>query len=97
MTDNSPNLNMIEPCWPFMKHITTRKGAPTNRKMAEVEWVKCWDNMEQERIQHWIERIVRHIQKVIELEGDNNYREGVIDEPINGAKKRAAERVCRNY
>ena len=53
--------------------------------------------MEQERIQCWIEQIVRHIQKVIELEGDNNYREGVMDEPINGAKKRAAERARRNY
>jgi hypothetical protein len=94
---NSPDLNMIEPCWPFMKRTTTRKGAPTNRKTAEVEWVKYWDNMEQERIQRWIERIVRHIQKVIELEGDNNYREGVMDEPINDVKKRAAERARRNY
>jgi hypothetical protein len=53
--------------------------------------------MEQERIQRWIERIVQHIQKVIELEGNNNYREGVADEPVDGAKKRAAERARRNY
>lgn len=25
---NSPDLNMIEPCWPWMKRQTTRRGAP---------------------------------------------------------------------
>jgi len=29
--------------------------------------------------QAWIKRIVRHIQKVIELEGGNEYREGAIE------------------
>ena len=32
--------------------------------------------MEQQQIQAWIEKIPRHIQKVIELEGGNEYRKG---------------------
>jgi hypothetical protein len=32
--------------------------------------------MEQWRIQAWIERIPRSIQKVIDFEGGNEYREG---------------------
>ena len=32
--------------------------------------------MKQEKIQSWIERIPRHIQEIIRLEGDNSYREG---------------------
>jgi len=35
--------------------------------------------VEQWRIQAWIERIPRHIQKIIELEGGNEYREGKAD------------------
>src|SRR5450432_4031284 len=94
---NSPDLNMIEPCWPFMKRTTTQKGAPINRKTATKAWIKCWDDMKQERIQRWIERIVRHVQKVNELQGGNNYREGSTEEPIQGTKKRQAERARRNY
>jgi hypothetical protein len=35
--------------------------------------------LEQWRIQQWIEHIPRHIQKIIKLENDNNYREGKTD------------------
>ena len=31
-------------------------------------------------IQRWIERIPRHIQEVIRLEGANGYREGALDD-----------------
>jgi transposase len=73
---NSPDLNMIEPCWAWMKRATTAFGAPQTRKDAERVWKWAWRKMSQERIQAWIERIPRHIQEVIRLEGDNNYREG---------------------
>ena len=73
---NSPDLNMIEPCWPHMKRITTKKGAPKNRADAERAWKNAWDEIEQEQIQAWIERIPRHIQEVIRLEGGNEYLEG---------------------
>ena len=73
---NSPDLNMIEPCWPWMKRKTTEKGAPRTRKEAEKAWTKCWKNLDQKRIQGWIERMPRHIAEVIRLKGGNEYREG---------------------
>jgi transposase len=73
---NSPDLNMIEPCWAHMKRDTTKKGAPTSRAEMEKAWLKAWEDLEQTRIQQWIERIPRHIQEVIRLQGDNCYKEG---------------------
>lgn len=73
---NSPDLNMIEPCWFWMKRETTKKGAPKNRKAAMKAWEECWENLPQEKIQAWIERIPDHIEQVIALQGGNNYKEG---------------------
>ena len=52
---NSPNLNMIEPCWGHLKQVTTKKGAPKSREEATKAWTKAWKDLEQSRIQHWIE------------------------------------------
>lgn len=76
---NSPDLNMIEPCWAYLKRVTTRKRALRNRVEAEQAWQKAWDELEQWRIQAWIERIPRHIKEVICCEGGNNYRKGAAD------------------
>jgi hypothetical protein len=74
---NSPDLNMIEPCWPWMKRETTKKGAPKSRAEAIRVWEHCWnETLTQDRIQAWIERIVSHVQQVIECEGGNEYKEG---------------------
>jgi transposase len=73
---NSPDLNAIEWCWAWMKRRTTRKGASKTRAEAIAAWEKCWQELEQAQIQAWIERIPIHIQKVIELEGGNEYKEG---------------------
>lgn len=73
---NSPDLNMIEPCWPHLKRATTKKGAPKSKSQAELVWKQAWDDLEQSRIQRWIERIPHHIQEVIRLEGGNEYAEG---------------------
>lgn len=35
---NSPEMNGIEPCWPWMKRYTTKDGAPKTR----AEAVKAW-------------------------------------------------------
>jgi transposase len=94
---NSPDLNMIEPCWPHMKRRTTRKGPPTNRKDAEKVWRQCWAELEQGRIQRWIERIVRHVRQVNDLYGDNNYREGSTEESVDSRKARWQARARRNY
>jgi hypothetical protein len=53
--------------------------------------------MEQGRIQRWIERIVRHVKKVNDLQGDNCYREGSTEEPIENRKARRQEKARRNH
>jgi len=59
-----------------MKRETTKKGPITNEKELKKAWVKCWNDMPQEKIQAWIKRIPVHIQEIIKLEGGNEYREG---------------------
>ena len=73
---NSPDLNAIEPAWPYMKRVTTKKGAPTSRKKAEEAWLKAWKELPQEKIQAWIEAIPVHVKRIIECDGGNEYKEG---------------------
>jgi transposase len=73
---NSPDLNAIEPCWFWMKRFTTKKGAPKSRAQAIRAWEQCWDELPQEKIQAWIERIPIHIKQIIDLDGGNEYKEG---------------------
>jgi len=73
---NSPDCNCIEPCWFYMKRETTKKGAPQSRAEAVRIWQNCWRDLSQLKIQAWIERILVHIQKIIELQGGNEYIEG---------------------
>jgi hypothetical protein len=58
---NSPDLNMIEPAWMWVKMDTTKLGAPSIQKEAEKSWERTWKKMSQERIQGYIKRIMRHI------------------------------------
>lgn len=76
---NSPDLNMIEPAWPHLKRTTTVRGAPRVRSKMKESWNKAWWKMPQKKIQQWIERIPRHIEKVIALEGGNEYKEGRLE------------------
>ena len=49
----------------------------------EAAWRHVWNKeLTQDRIQHWIERMSRHIREVIRLEGGNEYREGKDDGAI---------------
>ena len=59
-----------------MKRVTTKKGAPKNRRDAIQAWKQAWDELPQAKIQAWIERIPVHIEKIIELRGGNEYKEG---------------------
>jgi hypothetical protein len=38
---NSPNLNMIEPCWFYIKVETIKKGGITLDVELREAWVKC--------------------------------------------------------
>jgi len=80
---NSPDLNAIEPTWFYMKQETIRKGAPQAQKTAESAWTRVWKDLSQSMIQRWIERIPRHIQKVICLEEANGYRERALNDKEN--------------
>ena len=59
-----------------MKRYTTKHGLITSQDQLKEAWIKCWQEMPQERIQAWIERIVLHIKEVIKLDGGNEYKEG---------------------
>jgi len=52
-----------------MKRKPTRKGAPESRAEAIRVWLSCWRDLPKKVIQAWIDRIPRHIQTIIELEG----------------------------
>jgi transposase len=73
---NSPDLNAIEPAWPWLKRRITSRGAPRDKKTGKEVWIKAWNDLPQVHIQQWIERLIRHIQEVIDLEGGNEYQEG---------------------
>src|SRR6266487_68335 len=61
---NSPDLNMIEPAWPYLKRRTTSRGAPRTTKNMEAAWNKAWKDLPQDKIQRWIERIPRHLEQI---------------------------------
>ena len=84
---NSPDCNAIEPCWFYMKRETTKKGAPQSRAEAVRAWEKCWTDLPQAKIQAWIERLLIHIPKIIELYGGNEYIEG------RGSRRVRAEEI----
>jgi len=44
---NLPDLNMIEPCWGYLKWVTTKRGLPTSRAAAEKAWLEAWRDLEQ--------------------------------------------------
>jgi hypothetical protein len=68
-------MNMIEPCWLYMKMQTTKNEPPSTRAEAEERWLKAWNKLSLETIQQWIKRIMHHIQEIVRLEGGNEYVE----------------------
>ena len=66
---NSPDLNMIEPCWYWMKRSTILHRDFESRPRLREIWVEQWQKLEQSKIQAWVQRIVRHIKEVIRLAG----------------------------
>ncbi|KAM4055427.1 hypothetical protein HRG_014974 [Hirsutella rhossiliensis] len=49
------------------------KGALKSRAEAISAWEAAWKELPQEKIKAWIERIPRHVQKIIKLEGGNDF------------------------
>lgn len=73
---NSPDLNTIELAWSHLKQKTTSKGASRYCLLMEFKWQDKWLELEQRRIQAWIERILHHLEQVRLLQGGNEYKEG---------------------
>ena len=48
---NSPDLNTIKPCWPFLKCGTTKYRAPRSKDNMTKVWLKAWKDLEQSQIQ----------------------------------------------
>jgi hypothetical protein len=47
---NSPDLNMIEPYWFWLKVITSKYGAPTTKEDAAKRWIEAWQQLLIQRI-----------------------------------------------
>src|SRR2546421_4233218 len=62
---NSPDLNMIEPAWPYLKRRTTARGPSTTGKDARNRWKAEWRALPMTEIRRWIERIPQAIEKII--------------------------------
>lgn len=73
---NSPDLNPIEKVWWYLKRVTTAHGPCKTRAELERRWIQAWKSLTPERINMYIEGCWRNIQKVIELDGGNEYKEG---------------------
>ena len=47
---------------------STIRGAPTSRKKLEEAWLQAWEDLCQDQIRRWIERIPVRIEEIIRLE-----------------------------
>jgi hypothetical protein len=56
-----------------MKREISKKGPSTNKDQLRKDWIKCWNDMPQEKIQAWIERIPVHIKEINACDGNNLY------------------------
>ena len=59
-----------------MKRKTTYYGVPTSIGKLQTSWKKEWKALPTEKRHIWILGVMANIQKVIELEGGNEYIEG---------------------
>ena len=59
-----------------MKRETTKRGPITSNAELKRAWIKCWEELPQEKIRAWIDRIPVHIEEIIACEGNNLYQEG---------------------
>ena len=59
-----------------MKRETTKEGPITSNEELKKAWVKCWEELPQDKIRAWIDRIPIHIEEIIACKGNNLYQEG---------------------
>ena len=77
---NLPDLNAIEPAWPYLKQMTTQYSPPTSFAEASFRWLTAWESLEQSQIQAWIEQFLDTSKKLFNLKEEMNIeRGGVFD------------------
>jgi hypothetical protein len=91
--DNSSDLNMIESCWFWMKRRTTAWEASRERKTVKAAWCKTWNDLSQEKIQQWIERISHHCNEIIRFEKENEYKKDHMNQARSWKKQRLKKKI----
>ena len=76
---NSPDLNMIEPCLPWLKRETCKTSISKTKEEMVKKWKKEWKKFPQSKLQEFVACMPCHFQVVCFLKDDNKYRERRID------------------
>lgn len=71
---NSPDLNMIEPCWYHLKREVSNVPFRQNTKeWYKEQFTRCWEDQDPRRIKKWCRRLLVHIMRVIRAKDGNNF------------------------
>ena len=71
---NSPDLNMIEQAWFYLKRKAGEKAFATGTiESTKTAWASNWELLAQERIARWIGRMRPNLERCREQKGDNNF------------------------
>ena len=74
----SPELNSIEQAWAWIrKDITCKegrlRGISSNWQEACNQWMRSWEDLDQDIINKWIDRIPHRLQQIIDAKGGNDF------------------------
>ena len=73
---NSPDFNMIESTWYHLKRKVPTVGFPaTDIESTKQAWIKLWDELSQDCIRKWVERMPYILRRCKDSGGDNNYHD----------------------
>ena len=71
---NSPDLNASEQPWAWGRRHLIHEGKMPDTVDGTVQmWKDTWEALPQEKINAWIERIPKVLQRVIDHDGDNDF------------------------
>ena len=71
---NSPDLNASEQPWAWGRRHLVREGKMPETVEGTVRmWEATWESIPQKKINAWIERIPKVLQRVIDHNGDNDF------------------------
>lgn len=94
---NSPDLSAMEPPWGLMKKRISKKVYQKTAKVLMKRWPEEWKNLEQEKLQRYVERLPGHIRWVIRLAGGNEYKEGTEPPPLPEGQREPGDIVWEKF